>query len=83
MVRSCVVDNGNVNSETEIGRSNHCGLINFIKYDNEDMSGCILSCNTDGCNTASPSAKANHYVHIICAVLYLAVCKPLATLFLL
>ena len=52
MVRTCVVDNGDINSDTEIGRSNHCGLVDII-FDDEVMSGCILSCRShDGCNKA-------------------------------
>jgi len=52
IVRQCVADNGDINSETEVGRSNHCGFINQIEYDDEVVHGCIVSCNTDGCNSA-------------------------------
>ena len=53
LVRQCVVDGGGINSESEIGRSDHCNFINSIKFNGTYMKGCILSCNTDGCNTAS------------------------------
>ncbi len=49
-VRGCVVDGGGINSESEIGRSRHCGLINQIKYNGVLMNGCMISCHTDGCN---------------------------------
>ena len=49
------MDNGDINSETEIGRSNHCGFVNWMKFDGKGMNGCILSCDTDGCNAATPS----------------------------
>ena len=53
LVRDCVVDSGGVNSETELARSNHCGLIKSMEFDGHTMSGCVLSCQTDGCNAAS------------------------------
>ncbi|XP_033757489.1 uncharacterized protein LOC117339886 [Pecten maximus] len=53
VVRDCVVDNGGTNSETEIGRQSHCGWMREIQYDDKRMKGCILSCNSDGCNGAS------------------------------
>lgn len=59
-VRQCVVDGGGVNSESEIGRSDHCNFINSIKFNGTYMKGCILSCNTDGCNAAS----SHHYTFV-------------------
>lgn len=53
IVRDCVVDNGGTTSETEIGRQSHCGWMKVIKYNGRRMSGCILSCGQDGCNTAN------------------------------
>lgn len=53
VVRDCVVDNGGTNSETEIGRQSHCGWMREIQYDEKRMKGCILTCNSDGCNGAS------------------------------
>jgi hypothetical protein len=52
IVRACVVDNGDINSETEIGRIDHCGLMDYLEFDNKRYRGCVLSCNTDGCNSA-------------------------------
>jgi len=54
VVRACVVDSGGVNSETELARSDHCGLVKSIELDDQIMSGCVLSCNTNGCNAARP-----------------------------
>lgn len=53
VVRNCVVDGGGTNSETEIGRLTHCGWMRTIKYLGKRMTGCILACDTDGCNAAS------------------------------
>lgn len=50
MVRQCVTDNGENNEETEIARSNHCGLVNMLRYDDKMMQGCMVSCKRDGCN---------------------------------
>jgi hypothetical protein len=72
VLRTCVVDNGDVNSETEIGRSNHCGLINYMMYDSQPMSGCVLSCNTDGCNSAK-SNWPSKYVILLLTVLSLTI----------
>ncbi|KAL5022878.1 hypothetical protein ScPMuIL_002033 [Solemya velum] len=51
VVRDCVVDDGGTNSETEIGRQSHCGWLKVVRYDGKRMRGCILSCDTDACNT--------------------------------
>ncbi|PVD29766.1 hypothetical protein C0Q70_09023 [Pomacea canaliculata] len=53
VARTCVVDNGDTNSETEIGRLSHCGWMRTIKYGHKRMRGCILACDTDGCNSAT------------------------------
>ncbi|CAH1785130.1 unnamed protein product [Owenia fusiformis] len=52
LIRACVTDDGGINSETEIGRISHCGFIRQIKLDGKEATGCILTCNTDGCNGA-------------------------------
>ena len=56
LVRACVVDNGGVNSETEIGRISHCWLVRKIIYMDHMMTGCSVSCDTDGCNSAPASS---------------------------
>lgn len=57
VVRNCVVDDGGTNSETEIGRQSHCGWMRQIYYGTGNkqvrMTGCILSCDSDGCNFAT------------------------------
>ncbi|KAK3095823.1 hypothetical protein FSP39_019680, partial [Pinctada imbricata] len=62
IVRDCVVDNGEANSETEIGRMSHCGWMKVIKYNNIRRRGCILSCQSDGCNTGSKQVAINSSV---------------------
>merc|ERR1712004_507522 len=69
VVRDCVVDSGGVNSETELARSNHCGLIKAMEFDGHTMSGCVLSCQTDGCNTAATLTKLSFISSSICFVL--------------
>ena len=51
------MDNGGTNFETEIGRIDHCGLVNTFEVEtdhgvNVRMNGCVASCRTDGCNAA-------------------------------
>lgn len=53
MARQCVADDGGTNSETEIGRETHCGMVDMVKFDDMDMKGCSLACETDGCNTGN------------------------------
>lgn len=60
LVRTCVVDNGETNTETEIGRESHCWFVNRIKYNGQYMHGCVLACNTDGCNLATPGGGKLH-----------------------
>lgn len=54
VVRKCVVDNGGINFETEIGRIDHCGLVSAFEMETDNgnvrMNGCVVSCRTDGCN---------------------------------
>ncbi|KAK7498454.1 hypothetical protein BaRGS_00010408, partial [Batillaria attramentaria] len=77
VVRNCVVDDGGTNSETEIGRLTHCGWMRTIKYLGKRMSGCILACDTDGCNSASlPVIDA--LVVLVCGVVSLLVTSGLA-----
>ena len=52
LIRACVVDNGGINSETEIGRISHCWFVRKIKYMERYMYGCSVACDTDGCNNA-------------------------------
>ena len=56
-----MVDNGETNTETEIGRESHCWFVNRIKYNDQYMHGCVLACNTDGCNAAPPIGAGTNY----------------------
>lgn len=51
VVRNCVVDNGGLTSETEIGRQDHCGWLREMEYDNKKVHGCIVTCESNGCNS--------------------------------
>uniref|UniRef100_A0A1I8HLA7 Solute carrier family 35 member F4 n=1 Tax=Macrostomum lignano TaxID=282301 RepID=A0A1I8HLA7_9PLAT len=53
VIRTCVVDNGGNSDNTEIGRSTHCGPMQKVKWQGVLMYGCILTCNTDGCNAST------------------------------
>ena len=71
LVRACVVDNGDVNTETEIARSNHCGILNEMIFNDLDMKGCVLSCDTDGCNDGGrPEVTWSHVIGPLVTVLY-------------
>ena len=63
-----MVDNGDINSETEIGRINHCWFVRKIKYNGRYMYGCSVACATDGCN---PANRRRPYQILVwtCAVL--------------
>ncbi|XP_013415678.1 uncharacterized protein LOC106177459 [Lingula anatina] len=50
-VRTCVTNSGGTTSETEIDVVSHCGWIRRISLDGTEMDGCVVSCNTDGCNS--------------------------------
>ena len=52
IIRTCVVDGGGVNADTEIGRLDHCGFINQLNYNGQVLNGCLLRCNTHACNSA-------------------------------
>jgi len=58
LVRDCTVDNGDTTSDTEMGRESHCWMVNQIVFDDIEMNGCALACNTDGCNTAGPAQRS-------------------------
>lgn len=62
IVRNCVVDDGGTNSETEIGRQSHCGWMRVLKYNGKEMRGCILSCDSDACNSAVMSSMTSHWM---------------------
>ena len=52
VVRDCTLDHGGTTKDVEIGALDHCGWIKTIKYENNDMKGCLTTCEHDGCNTA-------------------------------
>ncbi|CDW57485.1 hypothetical protein TTRE_0000577701 [Trichuris trichiura] len=47
VVRTCAMDSGSLTADTEIVRMSHCG--HFI-LDDHYFSGCVQTCDTDGCN---------------------------------
>jgi len=49
MIRTCALDSGTLTADTELVRMSHCG--HFV-FDNQQFSGCVQSCHTDGCNKA-------------------------------
>ncbi|EFO26990.2 hypothetical protein LOAG_01486 [Loa loa] len=50
VIRTCALDSGTFTADTEIVRISHCG---HFKYKGHQYSGCVQSCDTDGCNGAS------------------------------
>lgn len=53
IIRDCAADSGGTNYDSEIGGMSHCGiLMREIKYNGEDMNGCIMTCKSNGCNHA-------------------------------
>ncbi|KAL3985963.1 putative integral membrane protein [Acanthocheilonema viteae] len=50
VIRTCALDSGTFTADTEIVRISHCGHFN---YKGHQYSGCVQSCDTDGCNGAA------------------------------
>jgi len=50
VVRNCALDNGGTTKDVEIGTLDHCGWVRDIKFNNEPMKGCLMTCQSDGCN---------------------------------
>ena len=72
LVRKCVVDNGDINEASEIGRIDHCGFVDWIVYNKLNMRGCILTCDSDGCNHGAailPYASVVGTLAVLTAVL--------------
>ena len=63
------MDNGGTNTDTEIGRSTHCGLVNTMEYNKVRVHGCILSCVTDGCNQGVREGPPSTTVLFVAAML--------------
>lgn len=61
VVRQCVTDNGDVNEETEIGRSNHCGLVNMLEYNGNIMQH-------DACNDTRRPLASGMYASFLTTV---------------
>ena len=53
VIRTCTVDSGGTNSESELGRESHCWMVNQVIYNDRKMAGCSVVCDTDGCNAGS------------------------------
>ena len=66
------MDNGGTNSETEIGRLTHCGWLRTIEYRGKRMRGCILACESDGCNKAATPATLNASCMFVLVVVVLS-----------
>ncbi|CAD5231947.1 unnamed protein product [Bursaphelenchus xylophilus] len=47
LIRTCALDSGTLTADTEIVRISHCG---HFKYEGKQYTGCVQSCDTDGCN---------------------------------
>ncbi|CEF62600.1 Hypothetical protein SRAE_1000087000 [Strongyloides ratti] len=56
IIRTCALDSGTLTSDTEIVRISHCG---HFKYSGKQYSGCVSSCETDGCNMGSSIKKSS------------------------
>lgn len=67
VVRDCTMDNGGVTKDVEIGALDHCGWMRDIKYDNQDMKGCLIVCETDGCNGSGSFASLTSLTLLLAA----------------
>lgn len=65
VIRDCVVDNGETNFEMEIGRVSYCGLATYLVFNEQRWQGCLLVCNTDGCNSAPASTDKRLWLTLL------------------
>jgi len=72
MIRTCALDSGTLTADTEIVRMSHCG--HFI-FDNTPFSGCVQSCQTDGCNGAVSAISFTSSILILFCALILQINK--------
>ena len=65
VVRTCTVDSGGTNSESELGRESHCWMVNQVNFNNKTMNGCSVACDTDGCNTGAALVSSNNRLIVL------------------
>lgn len=58
VVRDCALDNGAATKDGEIGMLNHCGWSKIL-FSGTSMKGCLMTCETDGCNGSPTSAPSS------------------------
>ncbi|PAV90921.1 hypothetical protein WR25_21621 [Diploscapter pachys] len=63
VIRTCALDSGTLTADTEIVRISHCG---HFKFEGHHYTGCVQSCETDGCNSA-PSLLSPSLLILLCA----------------
>ncbi|KAI6199907.1 hypothetical protein M3Y96_00677200 [Aphelenchoides besseyi] len=59
VIRTCALDSGTLTADTEIVRISHCG---HFRYEGKQYTGCVQSCDTDGCNFAGPTILSSFLV---------------------
>ncbi|KAK2166444.1 hypothetical protein LSH36_39g11006 [Paralvinella palmiformis] len=69
LVRDCTVDDGGINSESELGRESHCWLVNKVKYQGVIIDGCSLACRVNGCNAGNSDVRVKYADIIIFGVI--------------
>ncbi|GMR59287.1 hypothetical protein PMAYCL1PPCAC_29482, partial [Pristionchus mayeri] len=65
-IRTCALDSGSLTADTEIVRISHCG--NF-RFEGKHYSGCVQSCDTDGCNSSVLNSIYSFFIISIFAFL--------------
>ncbi|CAG9531026.1 unnamed protein product [Cercopithifilaria johnstoni] len=65
VIRTCALDSGTFTADTEIVRISHCGHFN---YKGHQYSGCVQSCDTDGCNGAN-KMNTNLYIPYVVPII--------------
>ncbi|CAD5224082.1 unnamed protein product [Bursaphelenchus okinawaensis] len=66
LIRTCALDSGTLTADTEIVRISHCG---HFKYEDKQYTGCVQSCDTDGCNAVA-GVKITELVVLVGLVLF-------------
>ncbi|GMT11230.1 hypothetical protein PFISCL1PPCAC_2527 [Pristionchus fissidentatus] len=65
-IRTCALDSGSLTADTEIVRISHCG---HFRFEQAHYSGCVQSCDTDGCNSSSLSTfSLTLLISLLCTI---------------
>jgi hypothetical protein len=68
VIRDCALDSGSLTTDTELVRMSHCGGFYLGK---RYISGCVMSCHEDACNSTTNPQSALIAASIACCCIVL------------